>query len=56
VALLFGLVAYTFMGLATSWEAQKIGYFLLGSILALYSLRTTQNTIPKPEERGWRQW
>jgi len=56
VGLLFGLVAYTLMGLTTSWEAQKIGYFLLGSILALYSLRTTQNTIPKPEEGEWRQW
>jgi O-antigen ligase len=51
VGLLFGLVAYAVMGLATSWEVQKIGYFLFGSILALYSPRTTQNTIPKPEGR-----
>lgn len=56
VGLLFGLVAYTVMGLATSWEVDKIGYFLFGSILALYSLRTTQNTIAKPEGRDWRQW
>jgi O-antigen ligase len=56
VGLLFGLVAYTLMSLTTSWETQKIGYFLLGSILALYSLRPTQNTIPKPEEGEWRQW
>jgi O-antigen ligase len=49
VGLFFGLVAFTVMGLATSWEDQKIGYFLFGSILALHSLRTTQNTIPKPE-------
>lgn len=56
VGLLFGLVAYTVMGLSLSWEGEKIGYFILGSILALNSLRMPQNTIPKPE--GWerRRW
>jgi O-antigen ligase len=49
VGLLFGLVAYTVMGLTTSWEVQKIGYFLLGSILALYSPITMQNTTPEPD-------
>ena len=51
VGLLFGLVAYTVMGLTTSWEVQKIGYFLLGSILALYSRGTMRNTIQKPDGR-----
>jgi O-antigen ligase len=51
VGLLFGLVAFTVMGLTTSWEVQKIGYFLLGSILALDSRRTMRNTILKPDGR-----
>jgi O-antigen ligase len=51
VGLLFGLVAFTVMGLTTSWEVQKIGYFLLGSILALDSRSTMRNTILKPDGR-----
>jgi O-antigen ligase len=51
VGLLFGLVAFTVMGLTTSWEVQKIGYFLLGSMLALDSRRTMRNTILKPDGR-----
>jgi O-antigen ligase len=49
VGLLFGLVAYTLMSQTTSWEVQKIGYFLFGSILALYLPITMQNTTPKPD-------
>ncbi len=56
VGLLFGLVAYTVMGLTTSWEDQKIGYFLFGSILALYSPISMQNTTPKPDGGDRRQW
>lgn len=52
VGLLFGLTTYMVMGLTLSWEAEKIGYVLFGSILALSLPRTTPNTIPKPEGRG----
>jgi O-antigen ligase len=56
--LLFGLVAYTIMTLTTSWEFQKIGYFVLGSILALHAPRVLRNAtqeVRKAEEHE-RQW
>ena len=35
VGVLLGLIAYMIIGLSTSWEYEKIGYVVLGSILSL---------------------
>ena len=52
LGLLFGLITYTVMGLTLSWEAEKIGYFLLGSILAL--VLAQNNAEHDTETRGAR--
>lgn len=48
VGVFLGLVAFTIAGLTLTWEHQKIGFFLYGSVLALLSQQAVQNT---PGER-----
>jgi hypothetical protein len=38
-----GLVAYTITGLSLTWESQKLGYILFGSLLSLRLQRSGQH-------------
>jgi len=45
-----GLIAFTIAGLTLTWEYQKIGYVLFGSILSLH-LQQVEQRVPLPDEQ-----
>ncbi|MBA3473436.1 MAG: O-antigen ligase family protein [Rubrobacter sp.] len=47
--MLICLIAYTFIGMTTAWEYEKIGYIILGSIL---SLQLQQRNTTYAESEG----